>query len=169
MVKSQNDIYMVMENAKGHNDNLEESLKNGYLTRGELQACAINLCRFAMYTHAYERFKANGFKYDLSDLDTTGMEVVKEIDVTLGVTEKHSFERAGKYVVEIEFTSPLTSLAQITISLGIDVAGACTFVSKGTDGGVGIMRSYVSIMNGEKSLTFNSKADVTIQKVRFLM
>ena len=169
MVKAQNDVYMVMENAKTHEDNLEESLKNGYLTRAELQACAVNLCRFVMYTHAYERFRANGFKYDISDLDTSNMTVVKETSATIGESAKHSFEKSGKYIVEIEFTSPLTSLAQIAINLGIDKRGDCTFISKGTDGGVGIMKAHVSIMSGEHDLCFSSKADVTINKVKFLI
>ncbi len=169
MVKAQNDVYMVMENAKNHDDNLEESLKNGYLTRAELQVCAINLCKFVMYTHAYERFKANGFKYDISDLDTSNMTVVKEITPKIGEGEKHSFEKSGKYIVEIEFESPLTSLAQIAINLGVDKRGDCTFISKGTDGGTGIMKSHVSVMQGEHELCFTSKADVTIKKVKFLM
>ncbi len=169
MVKARNDIYMVMENAKNHNDNLEESLKNGYLTRGELQVAAMNLCKFAMYTHAYERFRVNGFKYDISSLDTSEMNVVKEIEVELGKDEKQAFDKSGKYIVEIEFTSPLTSLAQIAINLSIDGRGDCTFIAKGTDGGIGIMKSYVSIMQGEHTLTFTSKADVAIEKVKFLL
>ena len=169
MVKAQNDIYMVMENAKTHEDNLEASLENGYLTRGELQVAAINLCKFAMYTHAYERFRENGFKYDISDLDTSSMTVVKEISPKIGESEKYNFEKSGKYIVEIEFTSPLTSLAQIAINLGIDRRGDCTFISKGTDGGVGIMKSPVSVMAGDHDLCFSSKADVSINKVKFLM
>ena len=169
MVKAQNDVYMVMENAKTHVDNLEESLKNGYLTRGELQVAAINLCNFVMYTHAYERFKANGFKYDISSLDTSDMTVMKEIEASIGEGEKHSFEKSGKYIVEIEFVSPLNSLAQIAISLSIDGRGESTFVAKGTDGGTGVMKSHVSIMQGEHTLTFTSKADVKINKVKFLL
>ena len=169
MVKAQNDIYMVMENAKTNDDNLEESLKNGYLTRAELQVAAINLCKFAMYTHAYERFRANGFKYDVSDLDTSNMTLVKDVEVELGVGKKESFEKSGKYIVEIEFESPLTSLAQIAVNLSIDGRGDCTFISKGTDGGVGVMKSHVSIMNGEHTLTFTSKADVSIKSVKFLL
>ena len=169
MVKAQNDVYMVMENAKNHDDNLEASLKNGYLKRSELQVAAINLCKFVMYTHAYERFRANGFKYDISNLDTSGMTVVKEITPTVSESEKCSFEKSGKYIVEIEFTSPLTSLAQIAINLSVDKRGDCTFISKGTDGGVGIMKAHVSIMQGEHDLCFTSKADVSINKVKFLI
>lgn len=169
MVKAQNDVYMVMENAKTHVDNLEESLKNGYLKRAELQAAAINLCNFVMYTHAYERFKANGFKYDISSLDTSHMTLMKEIEASIGEGEKHSFEKSGKYIVEIVFASPLNSLAQIAISLSIDGRGESTFVAKGTEGGTGIMKSHVSIMQGEHTLTFTSKADVKINKVKFLL
>jgi beta-glucosidase len=170
MIKSQNDIYMVMENAKTNQDNLMESLENGYLKRAELQFCAKNLCKFAMNTHAYERFKANGFKYDISDLDTSNMNVIASYDnVSLDTPIDLSLEKSGKYIVEIEFTSPLTSLAQIAINLNLDHAGACTFVAKGTDGGVGIMKSHVSIMNWNKKIVLSSKADVTVKSVKFLM
>ena len=169
MIKAQNDIYMVMENAKDHDDNLEKSLENGYLTRGELQFCAINLCKFAMYTHAYERFKANGFKYDVSDLDTSSMAVAIEAEATLDEPLKLTFDKAGKYIVEVEFESDLTSLAQIAVALNIDRAGACTLISKGTDGGTGIMKSYVSVMKGDHTVTFTSKAQVKLNKVKFLM
>jgi beta-glucosidase len=170
MIKAANDVYMVMENAKTNKDTLEASLKNGYLKRAELQYCCKNLCYFAMNTHAYERFKANGFKYDVSSLDTSNMDLKATLeDVKLDKQIKCSFEKSGKYVVEIEFTSPLTSLAQIAINLNVDVAGACTFVAKGTDGGVGVMKAHVSIMQGEKKLTFSSKADVTIKSVKFLL
>ena len=170
MVKCQNDIYMVMENAKTNKDNLMESLKNGYLTRAELQLCASRICEFAMYTHAYERFEANGFKYDITDLDTSDMEVVCTYEnVELDTPLDAKFEKSGKYVVEIEFTSPLTSLAQIAINLNIDQAGACTFVAKGTDGGIGVVKSHVSIMNWSKKITFTSGASVDIKRVKFLL
>ena len=170
MIKSQNDIYMVMENAKTNQDNLMESLENGYLKRAELQFCAKNLCNFAMNTHAYERFKANGFKYDISDLDTSNMNVAASYDnVSLDVPVDIALDKSGKYIVEIEFTSPLTSLAQIAINLNLDHAGACTFVAKGTDGGVGIMKSHVSIMNWNKQIVLSSKADVSIKSVKFLI
>lgn len=170
MIKSQNDIYMVMVNAKTNQDNLEASLENGYLKRAELQFCAKNLCNFAMHTHAYERFKANSFKYDVSDLDTSNM-VVEDTFENVALDEKfaYDFKKSGKYIFEIEFTSPLTSLAQIAITLDIERTGVCTFISKGTDGGVGVIKTYVSIVQGEKNLTFTSKADVEIKRVKLLL
>ena len=170
MVKAQNDIYMVMVNAKTNRDNLETCLENGYLKRAELQFCAKNLCKFAMNTHAYERFKANGFKYDVSDIDTSKMNVEDVLEnVELDNKFTYDFKKSGKYIFEIEFTSPLTSLAQIAISLDIERTGVCTFIGKGTDGGVGIMKTQVSIVQGEKNLTFSSKADVTVKRVKLLL
>lgn len=170
MVKSQNDIYMVMENAKTNKDNLMASLENGYLSRAEVQVCASRICEFAMHTHAYERFEANGFKYDISDLDTSNMEVTCSFEnVVLDTPIDVQFAKSGKYVVEIEFESPLTSLAQITINMNVDNAGACTFVAKGTDGGVGIVKSHVSIMNWSKKILISSKSSVTIKRVSFLL
>jgi beta-glucosidase len=169
MVKAVNDVYMVMENAKTNNDNLPRALESGYLTRAELQVCAINICNFVMYTHAYERFKANGFKYDLTDLDTTNMNeicVFENIELDKPVSVK--FEKSGKYILEIEFTSPLPELAQISIDAKIDHAGACTAVAKGTNGKAGIIKTPISIMNWAKQVVFSSKADVKIEKVRFL-
>ena len=123
-----------------------------------------------MKTHAYERFKANGFKYDITDLDTSGMSVVSSFEnVALDTPIDIKLEKSGKYVVEIEFTSPLTSLAQIAINLNVDSAGACTFVAKGTDGGVGVMKSHVSIMNWSKKIVLSSKANVEVKSVKFLM
>lgn len=170
MVKAVNDVYMVMENAKTNNDNLPRALESGYLTRAELQVCAKNICALVMYTHAYERFKANGFKYDVTDLDTSSMSealMLNEIELDEGKDLK--LEKSGKYILEIEFTSPLPELAQISIDIKIDHAGACTAVAKGTNGKKGSIKTPISVMNWNKKIIFSSKADVKIEKVRFLI
>ena len=168
MVKCQNDIYMVMENAKNNGDNLISSLGNGYLTVGELQVCAKRICEFVMKTHAYERFRANGFKYDSSSLETDGMELVKEFEnVTLGEAIPFVLKKSGRYVIELEFTTPQSELAQIKIPLKLNKTDACTFVAKGTNGKVGTVKASVSIMNWEYKAVFTSENEVKINKVKF--
>ena len=168
MVKSQNDIYMVMENAKTNQDNLKESLENGYLTLGELQVCAKRICEFAMQTHAYERFRANGFKYDASSLDTDGMSLEATIEnVELDTPIPMQFKKAGRYVAELEFTTSQSELAQIKIPLKINKMEACTFVAKGTNGALGTVKANVSIMQWEQNLVFSSENEVKINKVKF--
>ncbi len=170
MVKAVNDVYMVMPNAKTNNDNLPRALESGYLTRAELQVCAINICNFVMYTHAYERFKANGFKYEVTNLDTSSMKVCCELeDIELGNPSELKIEKSGKYILEIEFESPLPELAQISIGVNIDGADACTAVAKGTNGEKGSIKTPISVMNWNKKITLTSKADVKINKLCFLM
>lgn len=59
MVRSQNDVFMVVNNfgaeANGLDDNLTESLSTGVLTIGELQRCAMNICKFILDAPAMER------------------------------------------------------------------------------------------------------------------
>lgn len=59
MVRSQNDLYMVVADSlsNSNEDNSEESLKSGALTRGELQRSAANICRFLMKSPAWLRSK----------------------------------------------------------------------------------------------------------------
>ena len=59
MVRSQNDLYMVVNNngaeVNSNNDNTEESVKEGKLTVGELQRAAINICNFILSAPVIER------------------------------------------------------------------------------------------------------------------
>ncbi len=170
MVKAVNDVYMVMPNAKTNKDNLMASLESGYLTRGELQCCAKNICSFVMNTHAYERFKANGFKYEVTSLDTSSMTTACVLDaIELGNGAELKIEKSGKYILDIEFESPLPELAQISIGVSIDGADACTAVAKGTNGERGSIKTPISLMNWNKKITFTSKANVKIIKAKFLI
>lgn len=55
MVRAQNDVYMVTNDAENADDNMEESLKKGTLTRGELCRSAKNVLEFIMTTPTFER------------------------------------------------------------------------------------------------------------------
>lgn len=59
MVRSQNDLYMVVQNLAAEknpeDDNTLDALSKGTLTLGELQKCAMNICRFLMRSPAMAR------------------------------------------------------------------------------------------------------------------
>lgn len=57
MVRSQNDLFMVTVDARSNSndDNSEECLKNGTVTRGEFQRSVANICRFLMQSPAWLR------------------------------------------------------------------------------------------------------------------
>ena len=54
MVRAQNDLYMVVTNSGSEENEYEddtlEALKEGRLTVGELQRCAMNICHFILHT-----------------------------------------------------------------------------------------------------------------------
>ncbi len=57
MVRAQNDLFMLANNPSENSgeDDSEESLKNGRITRAEYQRSALNICRFLTCTPAYRR------------------------------------------------------------------------------------------------------------------
>ena len=170
MVKSVNDVYMVVPNAKTYDDNIISALESGYLKRAELQRCAKNLCSFVMYTHAYERFRANGFTYELANMDTSGLDVACSFDsIELNKPITFEVEKSGRYIIELEISTELSALAQIAIIAQIKGTGDCAFVTHGTDGGSGTTKSAISLMKGQTEITFTCKsASLKINKVSLL-
>lgn len=135
MVKAQNDAFMVVPDAKTYADTIKDSLASGYLKRAELQRCAANICRFVMNTHAFERFKANGYKSVKEKTDTSKMTKIFEVvNVEMGKKVPISVENSGKCAIKIDVVSDDGELAQITTKAIINGNGACAFVTKGTSG-----------------------------------
>ena len=58
IVAAQNDLYMVTTSAQDNtnNDNSEEGLKNGTVTRAEYQRCAANICQFIINKPVFFRY-----------------------------------------------------------------------------------------------------------------
>ena len=55
VARSQNDVYMVVGDSLSHKDNLSAALEEGYITIGELQRNAMNICRYILSTRAMDR------------------------------------------------------------------------------------------------------------------
>lgn len=135
MVKAQNDAFMVVSDAKTYADTIKDSLASGYLKRAELQRCAVNICRFVMNTHAFERFKANGYKFVKERIDTSKMMKIFEVkNVEMGKKVPISVENSGKCAIKIDVVSDDGELAQVTTKAIINGNGACAFVTKGARG-----------------------------------
>lgn len=74
MVRSQNDLYMVVNDAEKNSshDNLEEQLAQGTLTRGQLQRSASNILNMLMRSPAMTRF--------VSRVSEEELEAVRQLD-----------------------------------------------------------------------------------------
>jgi len=59
MIRAQNDLYMVVNDAatNSHEDNSQQALKDGTVTRGEYQRTAKNICNYLMTTVAFNRIQ----------------------------------------------------------------------------------------------------------------
>lgn len=146
MVRSQNDVYMVVNNngaeVNSNNDNTEESIANGTLTIGELQRAAINICNFILAAPVIERElvdtdvakhydsvpedQAVYEKFSLADDDKVMFNCGREATLVV--------EEDGEYTIIVNISFDKTNLSQSTVNV---VANGTTMVviqTNGTDG-----------------------------------
>ncbi|MDE5885698.1 MAG: glycoside hydrolase family 3 C-terminal domain-containing protein [Oscillospiraceae bacterium] len=159
MVRAQNDLYMVCADCVHHEDNILESLRNGSLTRAELQRNAANICEFLMHTHAMERLihsqdsknpvKIINCPAEKSPDDSPiifyetqeNSEFAFQLDLSEIKTEKNTnyafglnVRKTGWYEITITASSTQSALAQIPVTLFIMGTASGTFTWNGTDG-----------------------------------
>lgn len=153
MAMAQNDVYMVTADGAHNPDNALDSLKNGELTRGELQRNAMNILRFLLKTHALKRMmgcddvtEIINRPADVSDIDSTNIvfhDIDRELTLDLsGVnTDKggsYAFGlntvNAGVYRVTITASCGLSELAQTSVSLFALGSASGTYTFNGTNG-----------------------------------
>lgn len=120
MIRSQNDLYMCCsdgsKNADG--DNLFESLKNGKVTRGELQRTAANICSHVMKTQAMKRLCNIAEKVEVINRPQT-----KE-DVNLGDVVFYVVKKDKPFDIDL---SQKNSIAGTNYILSFDVQDLGTY------------------------------------------
>ncbi|PKM64876.1 MAG: beta-glucosidase [Firmicutes bacterium HGW-Firmicutes-20] len=185
MVRAQNDIYMVVENAQKNstNDNTIESLASSLLMRGELQRSAKNICNVLLQSEAFRRLlrgeqvltqtssafnqtQSHLIKIDedteifLDGVDTSaGNEKSLELDVING----------GEYTLAFTLVSNLNPLAQLPINVLINDQFSATFVFNGTDGQFTTREKQLNLETGAQKLTFAfPQSGLKIQRLRFI-
>ena len=122
MVIAQNDVFMLSSDALTFNSNIDESLKNGTLTRGQLQRNAKNILNYIMGTHTFERFIENGGKLEVSLKDKIDeLESVFEYKKPKnGQAIAIDYKNTGKHLLCIEYTANAPSISQFVITAKIN-------------------------------------------------
>ncbi len=153
MARAQNDTYMVCADGEDHDDNTLEKLKNGGLTRAELQRNAKNILNFAMNTRAMDRLLGCEEKVEIINRPAEeNVQLGENVnvysfdgDITIPLdhvaAEKGSsyvfvldLKRYGDYEVTITASSDAGELAQIPLTL-FTLGTACgNFTWNGTNG-----------------------------------
>ena len=159
MIAAQNDLYMVVNDAKANpeNDDVEEMLRAGKITLGELQRNASNILRFlikspslllmtdriceeeleAMNTKEDDDVDAGSLVSIVSDSET--QEII--IDGNLlhpvkGKADVVAVSRCyeGDFIMKFTFKSDLGELAQLSVSVFLDNIHKMTISVQGTNG-----------------------------------
>ena len=146
MVRSQNDVYMVINNngaeINSNHDDLEEALQNGNLTIGELQRAAMNILRLILHSPVIERpLKPLNPVVELKSVKEAaeGVKVYclgDKPEVLIGTDKKvvMQVEKAGVYNVIIKMMSPMTNLSQSSTNAIVNGELFTTIQTCGTDG-----------------------------------
>ena len=156
MVRAQNDVYMVVPDSSyaSTGDNLEQSLKEGSLKRGELQRCAANICGFLANSNALKNLLGENDKVEIinrpKDVDDVeipeDLEIYhaeREIEIPLN-TQKSSMgtnyifaieaKYPGSILVTLSGSSTLSELAQIPCTLFYQGIPIASFTFTGSEG-----------------------------------
>ena len=153
MVRSQNDLYMVVNNngaeINAAGDDILEALDNGKLTIGELQRSAKNICRFILNAPVMKRplrplEEVKAFE-PLSDQENSeakaaieGRSRNPEENLRFfpkdNVKQRFYVNQEGVYALIIRFASPQPDLAQAAANLYINEKLSYTLQTSGTMG-----------------------------------
>ena len=158
MAHAANDVYMVCPDALLREDNLQQSLLDGSLTRGELQACARNLINFSLISLSYLA-QRNG--YGQRDLKS---EIEGKSPVFTAKIKKNAVtipsDNAKKAVVRVSFVSDTQPLAQTNVRMSISTKNAGGFIIGGTDGKTVTDLREISLNKGENQFVFTPDSDL---------
>ncbi len=148
MLKARNDIFMVVDNDGGEknifNDDLEDKLKDGYLTLGELQLCVKDILNFILDSPVSKR--------ELRPLIET--KVIAPVDITVGDDkEKSSYASEVSCGEKFIMTEDEKVLVEVTENGIYDIIGS--FRKEGED----VSQSNINLMlNGTNAASFECRS-----------
>ncbi len=137
LVRAHNDVYMVCSSAEEKTHNIFEGLKEGYITRGDLQYCAKNVLNYILKSPTFKKFVLGGCKKpEFSVLDESKLEVASFInDVVSGNNYKLNYNADKKCLFVFEIQCVADTLAQYPIILTVGGERAVSLSVSGNDTG----------------------------------
>ena len=107
MVRAQNDVNMVVNNAEEHDDDMIEALHSGAITLYEVQRNAKNILRYLLKSNAYDRNIENlSNGDDIFSKDKSELKVMASVEkVELNRQYTLDFDAAKPFVLRITYTA----------------------------------------------------------------
>ena len=147
MVRAQNDLYMVVPNHgaedNAYGDDLAQALADKELTRGELQRCAANICRFLMKVPCMDRDPREQERIELQKASMQIPDGFEKSVLILNGNENYSMDfdhplalevtEPGTYFMEAGLSSASSQMSQVfmefclngTPLLQVQMGGTC--------------------------------------------
>ncbi|MCR5763723.1 MAG: beta-glucosidase, partial [Treponema sp.] len=180
MVRARNNVYMVVDNDGAEKnifgDNIEQSLKDGSLTRAELQECAKDILTFLLMSPVSKRplraLKEEVFFKSSITKVPEGAKVIKEDEmfeygseefVYLNISKDSVYNIMGVYVKKED------NLSQSACILRIDDQPAASFECRSTFGkDVFIQGTKIHLTKGYYKVSLlHTKPGITVKKIGF--
>mgnify|MGYP003304081290 CR=1 FL=1 len=172
MAIAQNDVYMCSSNAliNANNDNTEESLKDGLLTRGQLQRNARNTLNFILGSTTFEKYVENGCpELKASRLDYDKLKCILSIDNFDAENKAYAEIAHGHYFLRCTYSIDSSSLAQYNIHSFLGDTRISWFAANGTEGKEASTLQLVRIPCDIKNqITFDAPESFKVIKLEFL-
>jgi beta-glucosidase len=167
MVRAHNDVYMVCASAEEKPHNVFEGLKEGYITRGDLQYCAENLLTYILKSPTFKKYALGGCKKpDFAGVDESKLETVSMVENILSGEEYElSYDPDKKCIFIFETECDADSLAQYPIILTVGGYPCISLSVSGNDSGR-IIRQFK--LSGRSNL-FCFEFPQNIKLVKFLI
>lgn len=178
MIRSQNDLYMVVNNNGAEtniaNDCTLAGLKKGTVTRGELQRSAKNICRVLMVLPVMKRKQI--FRDDIGTIKAAIFKDVhpvlpeNKIDITNDQILTFTVDHSGAYRLYIAYTSIGEDLSQSAVTVHLNDTVVGTVQANGTqEEKVTQKLPKVTLEKGTYTLSFNvQKAGLYVQEAVFI-
>lgn len=147
MVRSQNDLYMCVDNNGAeenvNGDDIPEALEKGTLTIGELQRCAANICGFLLKAPVFNRIQnvwdtIQRYQGTILESKLTQDIVVQDIaknsriDIVYDQISRFHISKKGIYEIMVRAKSPDNLQAQVSCNIMLNGELMTTFQINGT-------------------------------------
>ncbi len=166
MIRAQNDVYMVCADAQMKSQSILEGLASGYITRGELQRCVKNICRWILRSITFEEYLANGCvpKYPIVRSDED-MHVVAAMEAPAVGTDYRVTLRQGAASLSLSVKSDTDVLAQTPVTVRVGDTAVTVSVC-GTEGAFVDIKRFIDVPeDGEYALVLTHTDVIDVKEI----
>lgn len=162
LVRAHNDVYMVCASAEEKLHNIFEGLKEGYITRGDLQYCAENILNYILKSPTFKKYVDGGCKkpdfVTINDQDFTIVSSFENIESGKDYIFDYNPDKKCVFVFETECLTD--SLAQYPIILTVGGKPCVSLSISGNDSGRIIRQNSLKDTNNVFRFEFSKQVKI---------